>query len=108
MEGRPGASHGVRVVRYRLLPPTIRMTERRMRFVVAILGILVSIPPLLFFWIGSQTFVRPGERRLAVAMTIESVALLALSIASLFTPAVEPIQLAVLVATIATLGAALS
>jgi hypothetical protein len=102
------ASHGVRVAPYRLLPPTLLVTECRMRFVVAILGILLSLPPLLFFWIGSQTFIRRGEHRLAVAVTIESSALLALSIASLFTPSIQRIQLAVLIATVATVAAVLS
>jgi hypothetical protein len=75
-----------------------------MRFVAAILGILVSIPPLLFFWIGAQTFIRPGERALAVAVTFETGALLALSIALLCTSSVERIQLVILIATIATVG----
>jgi hypothetical protein len=76
-----------------------------MRFVLAIFGMLIGTPPLLFFWIGSQTFVRPRERQLAIMVTCETAALIALSAALLFTPSVEPIQIVVLIVTIATLGA---
>ena len=56
-----------------------------MRFVAAIAGILVSVPPLIFFRIGTRTFVRPPERALAIAVTIEAGALLLLSLALLLT-----------------------
>ena len=78
-----------------------------MRFLVAILGILVSIPPLIFFWIGSQTFVRGSERALAVAITLETAALLAFSIALFFTPSVLRIQVILLAVTIVTVAAVL-
>ena len=75
-----------------------------MRFVAAIAGILLSLPPLIFFWIGAQTFLRPLERALAVAVSLETGALLLVSIALLFTPSVQRIQLVLLIATIATVA----
>ena len=76
-----------------------------MRFIAAIAGILLSLPPLIFFWIGAQTFIKTGERLLATAIAIETFALLALSIALLFTPAVQRVQILLLLATVATLVA---
>jgi hypothetical protein len=74
-----------------------------MRFVAAIVGILLSLPPLIFFWIGAQTFIKAGERLLAGAIAIETLALLAASIALLFTPAVQRVQILLLLVTILTL-----
>lgn len=75
-----------------------------MRFLLAFSGIIVSLPPLIFFWIGSQTFIRLSERILATAITIESGALLALSTALLFTPSAQRVQTILLVVTIFTLA----
>lgn len=75
-----------------------------MRFVAAIAGVLVSVPPLIFFWIGTRTFVRPPERALAIAVTIEAGALLLLSLALLFTPSLQRLQGILLLATIATIA----
>lgn len=75
-----------------------------MRFVAAIAGVLVSIPPLVFFWIGARTFVRPPERLLAIAVTIETGALLFLSLALLFTPSLQRLQGILLSATVATVA----
>jgi hypothetical protein len=78
-----------------------------LRFVLAIVGVLVSVPLLVFFWIGTQTFVRQLERLLAFLVTIETGALLVLSIALLFTPSVQRLQAAFLIASIATVAAIL-
>ena len=75
-----------------------------MRFVAAIIGILVSLPPLIFFWIGTQTFLRPLERLLAALVTAEAGALLILSAALLFTPSVQRLQAILLIATIVTVS----
>jgi hypothetical protein len=72
------------------------------RFVLAIAGILVSVPPLIFFWIGTQTFARHSEKLLALVMTAETGALLVLSILLFFTPPVQRLQLVLLIATIVT------
>ena len=72
-----------------------------MRFVAAIAGVLVSVPPLIFFWVGTQTFLRTLERGLAFAMVIATCALLGLSVALLFTPSVQRLQGVLLIATIA-------
>jgi hypothetical protein len=71
------------------------------RFVLAIAGILVSVPPLIFFWIGTQTFARHSEKALAVVMTVETGVLLVLSIALFFAPSVQRLQAVLLLATIA-------
>lgn len=73
-----------------------------MRFVAAIAGIVLSVPSLIFFWIGTQTFVRLSERALAIAMTLETGALLGLSVALLFTPAVQRVQTLLLLSTLVT------
>jgi hypothetical protein len=74
------------------------------RFLTAFAGILLSVPPLIFFWIGSQTFVRPLEKGLAVAVTLETGALLVMSIALFFTPSVQRIQTLLLAATAVTVA----
>ena len=74
-----------------------------MRFVAAIAGVILSVPPLIFFWIGTQTFIRLSERVLAIAMTIETGALLILSAALLFTPAVQRLQTLLLLSTLVTI-----
>jgi hypothetical protein len=71
-----------------------------MRFVAAFAGVVIGIFPLIFFWVGAQTFVRPLERALAFAMVVETGALILLSLALFFTPAVQRIQAIILVATI--------
>jgi hypothetical protein len=76
-----------------------------MRFIAAIAGILLSVPPLIFFWIGAQTFIKAGERLLATAIAIETLALLAASIALFFAPSVQHVQLVLLVATMLSLTA---
>ena len=76
-----------------------------MRFIAAIAGILLSVPPLIFFWIATQTFIKAGERLLAAAIAIETLALLAASIALFFAPSVQRVQLVLLVATVLSLTA---
>lgn len=78
-----------------------------MRFVAAIAGILVSVPPLIFFWIGTQTFLRPLEKALALVVTVETGALLLLSVALLFTPSVQRLQGILLIVTVAAIVAIL-
>ena len=73
-----------------------------MRLVAAVAGFVLSVPPLIFFWIGSQTFLRFWEKALAMAVTVETAALLALSVALFFTPTVHRIQALLLVATFVT------
>jgi uncharacterized membrane protein len=75
-----------------------------MRFVAAIAGIVVSVLPLIFFWIGAQTFIRPHERALAVGATLETGALLLMSIALFFTPSVQRLQGILLITTIGTVA----
>ena len=75
-----------------------------MRFLMAVAGVLLSVPPLIFFWIGSQTFVRPLEKGLAMAVTLETGALLVLSIALFATPSVQRIQTLLLAATAVTVA----
>jgi len=79
-----------------------------LRFVAAIAGVFLSVPPLLFFWIGTQTFTRSSERLLALAVTLETAALLALSLASFFTPAVHRVQAYLLLATFVTVAVILA
>lgn len=74
-----------------------------MRIVAAIAGILVALPPLLFFWIGTQTFIRPQERALALGVTIGTGALLLSSVALLFTPSVQRLQGILILAVLVTL-----
>jgi hypothetical protein len=74
------------------------------RFVLALAGILVSVPPLFFFWIGSQRFIRRLKRALAIAVTLETGVLLLLSLALLFTPAVARSQAILLISTVATIA----
>ncbi len=62
------------------------------RALMAIAGILLSGPTLIFFWIGTQTFTRIHERLLAVALTIAAGALLALSLGLIFTPTAQRLQ----------------
>ena len=71
-----------------------------MRAILATLGILVGAPILLFFWIGTQTFVRENERLLAIAITALTVGLLVLSLALIFTASVQRIQSVVLAITV--------
>jgi hypothetical protein len=75
-----------------------------LRLVAAIAGILVSVPPLIFFWIGGQTFIRPLERALAVAVTVETGALFLVSIALLFTSSLQRLQGILLITTMATVA----
>jgi hypothetical protein len=79
-----------------------------MRVIAAIAGILLSVPPLIFFWIGAQTFIKAGERRLATVIAIETFALLAVSIALFFAPAVQPFQLLLLLTTVLSLAAVIA
>jgi hypothetical protein len=69
------------------------------RFVTALAGIIVYIPPAIFFWIGTQTFIRPLERVLALVVTLKAGALLLLSVALIFTPFVQRAQAFLLLAT---------
>ena len=75
-----------------------------MRFFAALAGVLVAVPPLIF-WIGAQTFIRPLEKALALGVTIVTGALLLASAALLFTPSVQRLQGVLLVATVTTLVA---
>ena len=75
-----------------------------MRALLVIAGIVLSVPSLIFFWIGTQTFIRSHERLLAVALTLETGALLALSIALIFSPSVQRAQSLLLLATLASLA----
>ena len=52
----------------------------------------------------TQTFIRSHERLLAVALTLETGALLALSIALIFSPSVQRAQSLLLLATLASLA----
>jgi hypothetical protein len=70
------------------------------RFVTAVVGFVLSILPLIFFWIGVHTFTRPIERGLAFGMVILTGALFILSLALLFTPSVQRLQSLVLLLTI--------
>jgi len=79
-----------------------------MRFVVAVAGILVSVPPLLFFGIGTQTFIRSSEKALAVGVTALSCALLTFSVMLLFTASVQRFQVILLIATVAVVGVVLA
>lgn len=75
-----------------------------MRAILAALGILISAPLMLFFWIGTQTFVREHEHLLAVAMTLLTGLLLALSITLIFSASVQRIQAILLAVTVAMLA----
>ena len=75
-----------------------------MRFVIAMIGILASLPTLIFSWVGTQTFGNPSERALAVGVTILSGTLLLLSATLLFAPSVQRLQVIVLIATIVIVG----
>ena len=75
-----------------------------MRVVAAIAGILVGLPTLIFFWIGTQTFVRPLEKALAYAVTFETGALLLLSLMLLFTASVQRPQAVLLGTSVVTIA----
>ena len=75
-----------------------------MRAILAALGILISAPVLLFFWVGTQTFVREHERLLAVAMTFLAGLLLVCSITLIFSASVQRIQSLLLAVTVAILA----
>jgi hypothetical protein len=75
-----------------------------MRAILAALGILISAPVLLFFWVGTQTFVREHERLLAVAMTFLAGLLLVCSITLIFSASVQRIQSVLLAVTVAILA----
>ncbi|MFL9842487.1 hypothetical protein ABS767_16070 [Sphingomonas sp. ST-64] len=74
-----------------------------MRFVAAIVGILISIPPLIFFGVGAQTFIRRSEKIVAMVVTAESLALLIVSAMLLFTGSVQRVQGGLLALTLATI-----
>lgn len=76
-----------------------------MRFVTGLVGLAVSIPPLIFFWIGTKTFIRPWEKALAFVVTAETGALLLVSIALLFTPTLQRLQGTLLIASVLTVAA---
>jgi hypothetical protein len=78
-----------------------------MRFIAAIAGTLVSILPLIFFWVGSSTFIRPAEQLLARVMVGLSGGLLIASLALFFTPVVQRVQAFLLAATIVAVAAIL-
>ena len=78
-----------------------------MRFVAGIAGILLGVPPFIFFSIGARTFNRTLEKALAVGVTLETGALLLLSVALFFTPSVQRVQAAFLFATLITMTAIL-
>ena len=78
-----------------------------MRFIAAIAGILISILPLIFFWVGAQTFNRPQEKALAMIMVILSGALLLASGSLLFSPSMQRLQWVLLAATIIAVAAIL-
>ncbi len=63
-----------------------------MRWLLALTGLLIGMPAFLFFWIGSQTFIKPHERILATVISVETAALIALSVALLFTAGVQRAQ----------------
>ena len=58
----------------------------------------MSLPLLLFFWVGAQSFVRPAEKKLAVAILGFAAGLLALSLATLFLPWLAWVDLVAIVA----------
>ena len=65
----------------------------------------MSLPLMLFFGIGAQTFVRPREKALAAAIFWFGAALLALSLATLFLPRLATADLiAVLAASVVYLA----
>ena len=78
-----------------------------MRFVAAILGIFASVPSLLFFWIGAQTFARPLEKALATGVTLLSGALLLSSAILLFSASIQRVQVCLLIATVVIVSATL-
>jgi len=61
-------------------------TERKITYLIAICGTLLSLPLLLFAWIGAQTFIREGEKAIAVAIFWLSAGLLALSLLTFLHP----------------------
>jgi hypothetical protein len=75
-----------------------------MRAILAVLGILLSAPALLFFWVGTQTFIRLSERLLANVLALATGLLLGLSVVLIFNPAVQRVQIILLAATIAMLA----
>ena len=57
-----------------------------MTFLVAIAGILLSLPLGVFFWVGSRTFIRSGERGCARVVLVAAMGLFGLSVSALFVP----------------------
>lgn len=60
--------------------------SREIRYLIATCGVLMSLPLILFFWIGAQTFVRPKEKAAAVALFWFGTVLLALSLLTFLHP----------------------
>jgi hypothetical protein len=75
-----------------------------LRWLLALMGLLIGTPAFLFFWIGSQTFVKSHERFLAMAISVETAALLAFSVTLLFTAGVQRAQALLLALVVASLA----
>lgn len=78
------------------------MLDPLIRISLVAAGLVVSVPTLLFFWVGSRTFIRARERWLAVAMAAGAGLLLVLSIGLIFDASVQRVQLILLVAFFGT------
>ena len=63
------------------------------RYLISVAGIFVSLPIIVFFGIGSSTFIRADEKAFASLMLLLGVAVLALSLVSLFNPSAARLNL---------------
>lgn len=75
-----------------------------MRHLIAIAGILISLPIMAFFGVGSSTFIRPGEKTFAQLMLLLGIGLFAVSIAAMFMPSLARFNLVALAAALLMCG----
>lgn len=61
-----------------------------MRFLVAIAGVLLSLPLLLFFGVGSITFLNPLEKAFASLTVLFALGLFGVSVSALFKRSLAP------------------
>ena len=76
-----------------------------MRFLVAVAGVLLSLPLLLFFGVGSITFLNPLEKAFASLTVLFALGLFGVSVSALFKRSLAPANLLALTAAILLVAA---
>jgi hypothetical protein len=75
-----------------------------MRFIAAIVGILVSLPTFALSMFGTHAFVSLTERAWAMAVALEAGALFFVSALLIFTSSIQRLQGALLIVTVVTIA----